>query len=98
MVDVKNPTRAELAAQGQQMMKQGMDALNSGKMMKTLDGRKNMQGIGQKLRQAGNLLVTMSKQEGEVTQQEKDKIIKQGATLISFGKLMLNKGQIMGGN
>jgi hypothetical protein len=98
MVDVKKPTRAELAAQGQQMIKQGMDALNSGKMMKTLDGRKNMQGIGQKLRQAGNLLVTMSKQEGEVTQQEKDKIIKQGATLISFGKLMLNKGQIMGGN
>ena len=48
--------------------------------------------------QGGNLLVTMGKQEGEVTQQEKEKINKQGATLISFGKLMLNKGQIMGGN
>lgn len=98
MVDIKNPTRAELAAQGQQMIKQGMDALNTGKMMDTVDGRKNMQSVGQKLLQGGNLLVTMSKQEGEVTQQEKDKIKKQGATLISFGKLMLNKGQIMGGN
>jgi hypothetical protein len=98
MVDVKNPTRAELAAQGQQMIKQGMDALNTGKMMDTVDGRKNMQSVGQKLLQGGNLLVTMSKQEGEVSQQEKDKIKKQGATLISFGKLMLNKGQIMGGN
>jgi len=98
MVDIKNPTRAELAAQGQQMIKQGMDALNTGKMMDTVDGRKNMQSVGQKLLQGGNLLVTMGKQEGEVTQQEKDKIKKQGATLISFGKLMLNKGQIMGGN
>lgn len=98
MVDIKNPTRPELAAQGQQMIKQGMDALNTGKMMDTVDGRKNMQSVGQKLLQGGNLLVTMSKQEGEVTQQEKDKIKKQGATLISFGKLMLNKGQIMGGD
>lgn len=98
MVDIKNPTRAELAAQGQQMIKQGMDALNTGKMMDTVDGRKNMQSVGQKLLQGGNLLVTMSKQEGEVTQQEKDKIKKQGTTLISFGKLMLKKGQIMGGN
>ena len=97
MVDIKNPTRAELAAQGQQI-KQGMDALNTGKMMDTVDGRKNMQSVGQKLLQGGNLLVTMGKQEGEVTQQEKDKIKKTGATLISFGKLMLNKGQIMGGN
>ncbi len=80
------------------MIKQGMDALNTGKMMDTVDGRKNMQSLGQKLLQGGNLLVTMSKQEGEVTQQEKDKIKKQGTTLISFGKLMLNKGQIMGGN
>ena len=31
MVDVKNPTRAELAAQGQQMIKQGMDAINPAK-------------------------------------------------------------------
>jgi hypothetical protein len=98
MTALKNPTRAELAAQGQQMIKQGMEALNSGKMMNTVDGRKNMQSVGQKLLQGGNLLVTMSKQEGELTQQEKDKIKKQGEALISFGKLMLNKGQIMGGN
>jgi hypothetical protein len=98
MVDVKNPTRAELGAQGQEMIKQGMNAINTGTMMHTKDGKKNMQSVSQKLIQGGNLLVTMSKQEGELTQQEKDKIKKQGENLISFGKLMLNKGQNMGGN
>ena len=78
MGHINNRTRAELAAQGQQMIKQGMDALNTGKMMDTVDGRKNMQSVGQKLLQGGNLLVTMSKQEGEVTQQEKDKIKNRG--------------------
>ena len=80
------------------MIKQGMNAINTGTMMHTKDGKKNMQSVSQKLIQGGNLLVTMSKQEGELTQQEKDKIIKQGENLISFGKLMLNKGQNMGGN
>jgi hypothetical protein len=98
MKDAKNPDRALLADQGQLMIKQGMEALNSGKMMKTLDGRKNMQGIGQKLRQAGNLLLNMGKQKGEVTPEEKEKITKQADMLISFGKLMLKKGEVMGGN
>jgi hypothetical protein len=98
MTALENPTRAELAAQGQQMIKQGMDAQNSAKMMDSLDGRKNMQSVGQKLLQGGNLLFNMGKQNGELTQQEKEKIKKQGENLISFGKLMLKKGQIMGGN
>ena len=98
MKDIQNPERARLTEQGQLMTKQGMEALNSGKMMNTVDGRKNMQRIGQMLLKNGGLLVDMGKQSGPLTQKEKEKIIKQGDSLMGFGKLMLNKGQIMGGD
>ena len=97
MKAVQNPERARLTEQGQLMMKQGMDAMNSAKMLNTVDGRKNMQRIGQMLLKNGGLLVDMGKQIGPLTQKEKEKIIKQGDSLMGFGKLMLNKGQIMGG-
>jgi len=98
MKAVQNPERAKLTKQGRLMIKQGMEAMNNGKMLNTVDGRKNMQRIGQKLLQSGNLLVDMGKQSGALTQKEKEKIIKQGDSLMGFGKLMLNKGQIMGGD
>ena len=78
MKDVQNSERAERTEQGRLMIKQGREAMNSGKMLNTVDGRKNMQRIGQKLRQSGNLLVDMGKQSGPLTQKEKEKIIKQG--------------------
>jgi hypothetical protein len=95
--DVKNPDRAWLTEQGQFILKIGRDAMDSSSMMRTIEGRKNMRGLGQKLLQAGNLLFNMGKQKGELTQEEKEKIVKQGDTLKSYGALMLKKGQVMGG-
>jgi len=96
--DAKHIDRAWLSEQSQMIYKQGVDAMNSSKMMKTVDGSKDMKRIGQLLLQTGNLLLNMSKQKSEVTPDEKAKIIKQGDTLQSFGKLMLKKGQVMGGD
>jgi len=39
--DTKNPDRAWLSEQGQLINKQGIDALNSGRVMKTLEGVRN---------------------------------------------------------
>ena len=77
---------------------QGVDAMNSSKMMKTVDGSKDMKRVGQQLLQTGNLLLNMGKKKSDVTPDEKAMIIKQGDTLQSFGKLMLKKGQNMGGD
>jgi len=96
--DTQNPDRAWLSQQGQLINKQGMDAMNSGRVMKTLEGVRNMQRIGQMLRQFGNLLLDIGNQKGEVTPEENEKIIKQRDVLQNFGKMMLRKGQIMGGD
>ena len=96
--DTKNPDRAWLSEQGQQINKQGIDALNSGRVMKTLEGVRNMQRVGQMLQQFGNLLLNIGNQKGEVTPEENEKIIKQCDALQNFGKLMLRKGQVMGGD
>jgi len=97
LIEAKSPDRAWLADEGQLMIKQGKDALNTGKMMNTTDGKRNMGNIGQKLLQTGNLLLKMGQQKGPVTPEEKEKILKQGDMLESFGKMMLKKGQVMGG-
>jgi hypothetical protein len=96
--DAKSPDRAWLSDQGQMIYNQGIDAMNSSKMMKTIDGGNDMRRIGQKLLQTGNLLLKMGKQKGDVTPEEKAKIVKEGDTMQSFGKLMLKKGQNMGGD
>jgi hypothetical protein len=97
LIEAKSPDRAWLADEGQLMIKQGTEALNAGKMMKTNDGKRNMGNIGQKLLQTGNLLLKMGQQKGPVTPQEKEQLLKQGEMLQSFGKMMLKKGQVMGG-
>jgi len=96
--DIKNPARAWLAEQGQMINKQAVEAMNSSKIMKTLEGVRNMQRIGQMLMQTGNILINLGQQKGEVTPQENEKIIKQSDILQNFGKFMLKKGQVMGGN
>ena len=96
--DAKNPDRAWLSEQGQLINKQGMDALNSGRVMRTLEGVRNMQRIGQMLQQIGNILLNIGNQKGEVTPEENEKIIKQCDISQNFGKFMLRKGQLMGGD
>jgi hypothetical protein len=95
--DAKSPDRAWLTEQGQFIIKVGRDAMDESTMMRTIEGKKNMRGLGQKLLQAGNLLFNMGKLKGEVTQEEKAKIAKQAEVLLSFGAMMLKKGQVMGG-
>jgi hypothetical protein len=97
LIEAKSPDRAWLSDEGQLMIKQGKEALDSGKMMYTNEGKRNMGNIGQKLLETGNILLKMGQQKGPVTPQEKEKILKQGDMLQSFGKMMLKKGQIMGG-
>ena len=88
--DTKNPDRAWLSEQGQMINKQGMDALNCGRVMRTLEGVRNMQRIGQMLLQTGNLLLNIGNQKGEVTPEENEKIMKQGDILQSFGKIIVD--------
>jgi hypothetical protein len=95
---VKNMERAMLVDEGLLLIKHGSDYEESGEMMYTDEGSANMQEIGMKLRQTGGGLLKMGRQKGAVTQKEKDEIAKQVDTLAGIGKLMLEKGQIMGGN
>jgi hypothetical protein len=90
--------RAMLVYEGLLLIKNGSDYEESGEMMYTDEGKANMQEIGMKLRQIGGGLLKMGRQKGAVTQKEKDEIAKQVDTLAGIGKLMLEKGQIMGGN
>jgi len=96
--DTKNPDRAWLSEQGQIIRKQGVEVMNSCQILKTLEGVRNMQRIGQMLLQTGNILINMGQQKGEVTPEENEKIIKQCDVLQNFGKFMLRKGQVMGGD
>jgi predicted component of type VI protein secretion system len=94
----KDMDRAMLVDEGLLLIKYGSDYEESGEMMYTDDGRANMQEIGMKLRQIGGGLLKMGRQKGTVTQKEKEEIAKQADTMAGLGKLMLAKGQDMGGN
>jgi len=95
---VKSLDRAMLVDEGLLLIKNGSDYEESGEMMYTDEGKANMQEIGMKLRQVGGMLLKMGRQKGDITQKEKDEIAKQADTMAGIGKLMLEKGQIMGGN
>jgi len=94
----KDLDRAMLVDAGFLLIKNGSDYEESGEMMYTGPGRSNMQEIGMRLRQVGGMLLKMGRQKGDITQKEKDEIAKQADTMAGIGKLMLEKGQIMGGN
>jgi hypothetical protein len=93
--DMKAPDRASLVDQGHMMIKQGIDAMETGEMGYTEKGRANMQEIGAKFRQSGGILLKMGRQKGELTRQEKDSLMKEGDNMIEFGRLMLEKGKFM---
>ena len=85
--------RAWLVDDGHQLIKHGYDYMETGEMMYTDQGKANMQEIGQKVLQAGGILLKMGKQKGALTQKEKDELKKQTDLLNGIGKLMLDKGQ-----
>jgi hypothetical protein len=97
ILNAKDMDRAAITDAGHQLLKHGYDNMESGEFMYTDEGRSNMAQIGQKLQQTGNALLKIGRQQGALTQKEKDTIKKQATIQMEIGKLMLEKGQIMGG-
>lgn len=93
----KDIDRAWLVDDGHQLIKHGYNYMEAGEMMFSGEGKMNMQEIGQKVLQAGQVLLKMGRQKGAVTQKEKDEIKKQAEYLNGMGKLMFDKGKIMTG-
>jgi len=90
--------RAWLTDEGHLLIKHGYDNIESGEMLQTDEGISYMQQIGRKVLEAGQILLKMGRKTGPLTQDEKTKIAKQVEGMQGFGKLMLENGQLMGGN
>jgi hypothetical protein len=97
LTSAKDMDRAWMVDNGHALIKHGYDYMETGEMMFTDEGKTNMQEIGRKVLQAGQVLLKMGKQKGAITQKENDELKKQADMLNGIGKLMLDKGQIMGG-
>jgi hypothetical protein len=95
--DMKAPTREWLVDEGNMLAKQGINATEAAAMMSTGEGRSGMEEMGAKLRQSGGKLLKMGKAKGEMTQSEKDSLVKEAAMMIDLGKLMFEKGKFMAG-
>ena len=93
----KDIDRAWMVDDGHLLIKHGYDYMETGEMMYTAEGRSNMQEMGRDLLTAGQVLLKMGRQKGALTQKETDELKKQSDFLGGIGKLMLDKGQIMGG-
>ena len=91
----KDQDKAWMVDQGHQMLKAGMDIMEKGMMMYTGEGKSNTQEVGDALRHGGNLLLKMGRKKDALTAKDKEKIVKQGKTMIGLGKLMLEKGKLM---
>ena len=89
--------RAAITDTAHQLLKHGYDNMSSGEFMNTNEGRSNMQQMDNKLQQTGNALLKIGRQQGALTQKEKDTIKKQATIQMDLGKLMLANGQNMGG-
>ena len=87
--------RAGMIDEGHLLIKHGYDAMESGEMMYSDDGKVNMQELGRQLQQTGQILLKMGRQKGALTDKEQQEIKKQVEYLNGKGKLMLEKGQMM---
>ncbi len=94
----KNMDRAWMIDEGNQLIKHGYNYMETGEMYTTDEGISNMQELGRKALQTGQVLLMRGRKQGPVTQKEKDEIAKQVEYMQGIGKLMLEKGQLMGGN
>ena len=97
LTSAKDIDRAWLADNGHMLIKHAYDYLESSEMIFSDEGKVNMQEIGQKVLLVGQVLLKMGRQKGALTQKENDELKKQSEMLNGIGKLMLEKGQIMGG-
>lgn len=95
LTTAKDIDRAWLVDDGHLLIKHGYDNMENGEMMFSGEGRANMQEIGQKVLQVGQILLKMGRQKGPLTQKEKDEVKKQTEELNGIGKLMFDKGKLM---
>ena len=91
----KDQDKAWMVDQGHQMLKAGMDMIENGEMMYTGEGRSNTQEVGGAMRSAGNLLLKMGRKQDPLTEKDKEKIVKEGKTMMGLGKLKLEQGKMM---
>ena len=91
----KDQNKAWMVDQGHQMLKAGMDMIEKGEMMYTGEGRSNTQEVGGAMRAAGNLLLKMGRKKDALTEKDKEKIVKEGKTMMGLGKLKLEQGKMM---
>ena len=93
----KNMDRAMLVDTGHLLTKYGYNDIENGEFCYSDEGRDYLQQVGRKMLEAGGALLKIGRQQGPLTQKEKDEVAKQAKLLQEFGKLMLANGQIMGG-
>jgi len=91
----KGQDKAWMVDQGHQMLKAGMDMIEKGEMMYTGEGRSNTQEVGGAMRAAGNLLLKMGRKKDPLTEKDKEKIVKEGKTMMGLGKLKFEQGKMM---
>ena len=91
----KDQDKAWMVDQGHQMLKAGMDMIENGEMMYTGQGRSNTQEVGGAMRAAGNLLLKMGRKQDPLTAKDKEKIVKEGKTMMGLGKLKFEEGRMM---
>ena len=91
----KDQDKVWMVDQGHQMLKAGINIIENGEMMYTGEGRSNMQEVGGALRGAGSHLLKMGRKKDPLTEKDKEKIVKEGKTMMGIGKLMLEKGKMM---
>ena len=91
----KDQDKAWLVDQGHQLLKEGMDMIEKGEMMYTEKGRSNTQEVGGAFRSAGNMLLKMGRKKDPLTEKDKEKIVKEGKTMMELGKLKLEQGKMM---
>jgi hypothetical protein len=91
----KGQDKVWMVDQGHQLLKAGINIIENGEMMYTGEGRSNTQEVGGAMRSGGNLLLKMGRKADPLTEKDKEKIVKEGKTMMGIGKLMLEKGKMM---
>jgi hypothetical protein len=89
--------RVKMVDEGHMMFRKGNNIISDGAMMYTGEARKDMLEVGQMIIHGGNLLIKKGKQQGELTDKDKNKIKKLGKDMTGLGNLMLEKGKNMTG-
>jgi len=98
IIAAKDIDRAWLMDDAHLLTRDGYHYIETSETMFTLKAKGYMRDIGEKFLQASRTLLDMGRQKGALTQKEKEELKKQAAVLNDFGKLMIEKGQILTGS